>query len=78
MNDIIEKHRLSETQLLGIVNKNQLEVLELAAQTESLLNLYLQAKRELHMATGIVGVDVTKFPIVESVRAQIKAVRESK
>jgi len=57
------------------MNKNQYEVLELAAQTESLLNLYIQAKYELDLAMGNAGVNVNKFPIVETVRAQIKVVR---
>lgn len=59
------------------VTTQQIEVLELAAQTESLLSLYQTAKRELHVATGINGVDVAKFPIVETVRQQIKTVRNS-
>lgn len=54
----------------------KLEVLELAAQTESLLNLYITAKRELHTAVGITVTNATEFPIVESVREQIKKVRE--
>jgi len=59
------------------MNTKQIEVLELAAQTESLLNLYMAAKKELHIATGISGIDVAKFPIVETARAQIKTVRNS-
>jgi hypothetical protein len=52
-----------------------IEVLELAAQTESLLNLYLAAKRELHLHAGITGVDPSQFPVVETVRNQIRTVR---
>lgn len=68
-------HRLSHIQ--PALTAPTLAVLELAAQTESLLNLYMQAKRELYMATGTVPMNVDKFPIVESVRAQIKTVRNS-
>lgn len=56
---------------------SNIEVLELAAQSESLLNLYMEAKRELQMHTGLVGMDVASFPVVENIRTQIKTVRNS-
>jgi len=52
------------------------QTLELAAQTESLLNLYIAAKRELNTVLGNSPVKVEDFPIVQSVRAQIATVRE--
>jgi hypothetical protein len=52
------------------------QTLELAAQAESVLNLYMAAKRELNTVLGNAPVKVEEFPIVQSVRAQIATVRE--
>ena len=56
------------------MNENQIILLEAASMMESLLNLYVQAKRELNQVHGFVA-DVTAFPVVVNTRQTVKEMR---